>query len=284
VKARRVKKLDPRASLAENAARIVRVRVEELRSFVPDALDPEATRAQHDMRIAAKRLRYVLEAAGFTLGPPAATARRRARDLQDVLGELHDCDVMLPRVETHLAQMRRDDARAVRARAGDAPDLDPRLVTRAPHRTAYRGLEVLAVYLQARRELLFDRFRELWDEFERRRVFERLDRAARERIESARELRSASERAAKAAAELATAEQAERRAVERARRLDSSVPRRSGGSRVDQLAPVRGEAAPDDRAEGAAPAGDDGGTEEEVTPTDRHEDGDRAQVPRIEPA
>ena len=271
MKARRVKKLNPKGSLAENAARIVRVRIEELGSFVPAALDPGADRAQHDMRIAAKRLRYVLEAAGFTLGAPAATARRRARDLQDVLGELHDCDVMLPRVEEQLAEMRRDDARSVRARAADAPDLDPRLVTRAPHRTAYRGLEVLAVYLQARRDLLFDRFCEMWAELERKRVFERLDRAARERIESARELRSASERAARAAEELASAEQAERRAVERARRLDSSIPQRSGDEAATR-------AEPEAPAEAEAPAGD--GTHSE----DGHRDGDRAQVPGAERA
>jgi hypothetical protein len=264
VKARRVKKLDPRASLAENAARIVRVRIEELRSFMPDALDPDSPRAQHDMRIAAKRLRYVLEAAGFTLGAPAQNARRRARDLQDALGELHDCDVMLPRVEAHLAEMRRDDARAVRARAADAPDLDPRLVTRAPHRTAYRGLEVLAVYLQARRELLFDRFIEMWSELERRRVFERLDRAARERIESARELRAASERAASAASELAAAEAAERRAVERARRLDSSIPQRLGDPQ-----PSRADGGRETHTEDARSAS---------------HDGDRAQVPGAERA
>jgi hypothetical protein len=28
---------------------------------------------------------------GFCFGRPADTARRRARDLQDILGEIHDC-------------------------------------------------------------------------------------------------------------------------------------------------------------------------------------------------
>src|SRR5207253_3105702 len=84
----------------------VRVRLKEMRSFGPGALEPQGTGAQHDMRIAAKRLRYVLESTEFCLGRSAATARRRARDLQDLLGELHDCDVMLPRVEGHLAELR----------------------------------------------------------------------------------------------------------------------------------------------------------------------------------
>ena len=191
MKARRVKRLDPSTPLAENAARIVRVRLDELRSFAPRALQGREIQAQHDMRIAAKRLRYVLEATEFCFGKPAVTARRRARDLQDVLGEMHDCDVMLPRVERHIADLRAQDAEAVRKRAADAPDLDPRLVARAPHRTAYRGLDVLMIYIRARRELLFDRFRELWTKHEQRGTWERLDRAARKRIEDCRELRRA---------------------------------------------------------------------------------------------
>ena len=63
MKARKVKKLDPDGTLTGNAARIVEVRLRELRSFAPRALDPAEVDALHDMRIAAKRLRYVLEAA-----------------------------------------------------------------------------------------------------------------------------------------------------------------------------------------------------------------------------
>ena len=52
----------------------------------------------HDMRIAAKRLRYVLELVGFCFGEVGAEAQSRARELQEVLGEIHDCDVMLARI------------------------------------------------------------------------------------------------------------------------------------------------------------------------------------------
>jgi hypothetical protein len=185
VKARRVKKLDPKRPLSANAGRIVRVRLDEMRSFAPKALEPGATRKQHDMRIAAKRLRYVLEVTGFCFGRSADLARRRARDLQGILGELHDCDVTLPRVERHLAALRDADAESVRERAGDAEDLDPSLATRAPHRTSYRGLETLMVYLQARRQLLFERFRALWAEQERSGTWDRLELAAKERIDQA---------------------------------------------------------------------------------------------------
>ena len=88
----------------------------------------------------------------------------------------------------------------------------------APHRTAYRGLQVLAVNVQARRGLLFDRFVELWGELEDRRVWDRLERAIERELRDARQRRAAAERAAKAARELEQAERAEREAADRARR------------------------------------------------------------------
>jgi hypothetical protein len=223
VKARRVKKLDPTAPLAENAARIVRVRLDELRSFAPKAIDGRKVKAQHDMRIAAKRLRYVLEATEFCFGRPGQTARRRARDLQDVLGELHDCDVMLPRVREHLEELRSRDAEAIRARAGDAPDLDPRLVGRAPHRTAYRGLESLTAYVQARRALLFDRFRDLWRRQEEKGTWDRLERAAERELDRARQRRRALREAQRASEALAEAKRAEREALQRAQRATAEL-------------------------------------------------------------
>ena len=133
MKARRVKHLDPGHSLAENAERIVRVRLEELCDFVPAVLDPSSVRELHDMRIAAKRLRYALEVtADPCFGPYARTASKRAKELQDLLGEIHDCDVQLPRVEDLVDTLRDEDAAELRRRAGDAPDLDPALASRLP--------------------------------------------------------------------------------------------------------------------------------------------------------
>jgi len=94
-----------------------------LRSIAEGALDPGAAAVQHDMRIAAKRLRYVLEITGTCFGAEALAARQAARELQAVLGEIHDCDVMLPRAE---------------------------------------GIESLQTLLRTRRELLFRRFHDLW--------------------------------------------------------------------------------------------------------------------------
>jgi CHAD domain-containing protein len=99
MRAREVAGLDPSGSLQDNAARIVRTRLEELRGFAEGALTPEAAEAQHSMRIAAKRLRYVLELVGPCIGEEAKAARNAAKRLQSVLGDLHDCDLMLPKVE-----------------------------------------------------------------------------------------------------------------------------------------------------------------------------------------
>jgi uncharacterized protein YdaU (DUF1376 family) len=215
VKARTVKKLDPERPLGENAGRIVQVRLDEMLAFAPRALDGK-TKAQHDMRIAAKRLRYVLEVTGFCFGRPADTARRRARDLQDILGEIHDCDVMLPRVRDHLTELQRSDAKVVRERAGPAPDLDPRIAAQAPHRTAYRGLDVLAVYLEARRELLSDRFVVFWKRQEETGTWKRLERSVDGYLRRSREARrtaKAAERARKQAEAAArAAKQAEAQA------------------------------------------------------------------------
>jgi CHAD domain len=181
VKARKVRKVDPSGPLGENAAKIVRSRADELRSFAPEALEPGATKAQHDMRIAAKRLRYVLEVTEFCFGEAARTARRRARDLQDLLGEMHDCDVMLPRVQAEIERLRAEDARTVLLQAADADDLDPALVAHAPNRAVYRGLELLCVQLRARRALLFERFRQSWQAEVSKGTWAKLEQALDER-------------------------------------------------------------------------------------------------------
>ncbi len=110
MKARAVEGLDPSGPLRPNAARIVRTRLDELRAFAGRALAPDAGEAQHDMRIAAKRLRYALEIVGPCIGEEAKAARDAAKQLQSVLGDLHDCDLMLPKVESieSLAAILRD--------------------------------------------------------------------------------------------------------------------------------------------------------------------------------
>jgi CHAD domain-containing protein len=170
VKARRVKGLDPEGPLADNIQRIVAVRLDELWSFAPQVFDPAEVEALHDMRIAAKRLRYVLEVTAPCFGPYAKAAAKRAKELQDLLGEIHDCDVMVPRVLALIEQLRDEDVRAVLAGAGEAP-----------HGDAWRGLEALVVHFRARREQLFAEFLSTWTDLEREGFRARLEYAIGER-------------------------------------------------------------------------------------------------------
>jgi hypothetical protein len=181
VKARRVKGLDPDGTLADNAERIVRVRLAELCGFMPQAADPEEVVALHDMRIAAKRLRYILEVTGPCFGPYTKNATKLAKELQDLLGEIHDCDVQIPETAEFAERLQAADAAALRAAAGDADDLDPALLKQAPHARDHAGVAALHAHLRARRLLLFDRFLELWGDLERKGFRARLEYAVAER-------------------------------------------------------------------------------------------------------
>jgi hypothetical protein len=183
-----VKGLDPAASLADNAERIVRTRLDELYSFTPKALNPKRVKALHDMRIAAKRLRYVLEITSFCFGPYATTATKRAKELQDLLGEIHDCDELLPRVQAVQRELRDGDVDGLLDLGADADDLDPALGAKVRHADAYGGLEVLAVWSEARRTLLFERFLDRWKTLQRQAFRERLERALDDRVSEAESL------------------------------------------------------------------------------------------------
>ncbi len=181
MKARTVKKLDPAKPLADNAERIIRVRLDELTSFMPRAQDPAEVEALHDMRIAAKRLRYILEITAPCFGEYAQGAVRHVKELQDLLGEIHDCDVQIPEVQRHLAEaVDADVAHMARAGAG-AADLDAAVLASAPNQDAYAGLVGLIGYLHARREVLFARFLEVWTDLERKAFEARLRFAIEER-------------------------------------------------------------------------------------------------------
>jgi hypothetical protein len=167
VKARTVKGLDPDGPLAENMTRVIAVRLDELYSFIPAALDPAEVQQLHDMRIAAKRLRYLLELSEPLFGVDAKRAAKVVKGLQDLLGEIHDCDELMPLVDDHVARVREEDAAAVVASApAGAKDLDAALSKDAPNRGRYRGLELLLVHTRARRDLLHTRFTREWAKLE----------------------------------------------------------------------------------------------------------------------
>ena len=127
MKARKVKGLDPAAPLVDNARKIVATRVDELYSFDPHGDSDEL----HNMRIAAKRLRYVLELTAPALGDGAARGARQAKEIQTLLGDLYDCDEMLVLL------------------------------------SGERGLDPIVAHFSARRDRLHARFIRKWERLER---------------------------------------------------------------------------------------------------------------------
>ena len=149
MKARKVE-LDPDAPLGESLLAILSVRLDELFSFDADKPDD-----LHDMRIAAKRLRYILEAAEPAFGEPARRGMKTMEKLQDLLGEIHDCDELLPLIARHVEKLRAEDA--VAAAAGEP----------LPNRRKYRGLEAVRAHTLADRQRLHAKFARKWAKLER---------------------------------------------------------------------------------------------------------------------
>jgi CHAD domain-containing protein len=108
------------------------------------------------MRIAAKRLRYVLEVTAPCFGPYARKAIRHVKNIQALLGDVHDCDVALPEIRALLAECGEQDAAAP-------------------------GLRALAERTSARRERTFDEFRACWKALERNGFRARVQYAIEER-------------------------------------------------------------------------------------------------------
>jgi hypothetical protein len=150
MKASRVKGLRPGTRLGGAARRIAKQRVADLLQFDKAVRDPANVRELHDLRIAAKRLRYTLEVLGGVLGPAAAVVENEAR-------------VLAPRLRRELVQLTATDALAVAALSGGDPDLVAGALRAAPGRSVRHGVQALSVGIAARRTVLYERFLERWD-------------------------------------------------------------------------------------------------------------------------
>lgn len=113
-KPRPVTGLDPDRRLRPNARRILAVRIDEVYSYDGLVADPRNVTELHDMRIACKRLRYLLEIFAIAFREDLAPFIEEVRGLQDLLGEIHDCDVQVPMLEEHLAWLSDREGAAAR--------------------------------------------------------------------------------------------------------------------------------------------------------------------------
>lgn len=117
---RPVEGLDPDRGLRPNARRILAVRIDEVYAYDGLVADPSNVTDLHDMRIACKRLRYLLEIFGIAFASDLKPFTDEVAGLQDVLGDIHDCDVQIPMLEEHLAWLSGREAGAARRLVAEA--------------------------------------------------------------------------------------------------------------------------------------------------------------------
>jgi putative phosphoesterase len=156
------KKPDLRGRVAYAAGlAFVTNRVTALLKLEGAASDPLDRDGHHRMRIAAKRLRYTLEAFRPLFDDALDQEIGSLKEVQDLLGEMHDCDVWLATVEDldrKLCSEGQIDLAAVRA-----------------------GLEAVRDDRGRERDALYAKFVLRWSELHEKRYFERLP----ERFQSA---------------------------------------------------------------------------------------------------
>jgi CHAD domain-containing protein/CYTH domain-containing protein len=166
-------------SFAPVVAERLRAATSELGARLASATSPQHVEEAHEARIAAKRVRYLLEPVADAVDGAAAAVKQIKR-LQDVLGEMHDLDVLGATLAAALEHTAAEQARELSDRLlrGDdgsarpyvAPALggEPAGPARAPEPRAAEsrdprpGLVGLARRLRTRRDALYAEAAAAW--------------------------------------------------------------------------------------------------------------------------
>ncbi len=136
--------VNPQESLRSNAPLMLHTRLEELYQFAPYIADPGRVDELHNMRIAAKRLRYTLE-----IFAPCFTSKEferlssQVKSIQEQIGEIHDRDVRGPLLQAFLE-----------IHAKDRPEIRP-------------GLERLIQSQRSERAALYRKFVASWNKLQK---------------------------------------------------------------------------------------------------------------------
>lgn len=94
-KPQKITGLNPKHSFRENARTILPQKVEEVYTWEEFIRDPERREELHNMRISIKRLRYTMEFFAINYDKHFTDFIQTIIDLQDILGDVHDNDVVL---------------------------------------------------------------------------------------------------------------------------------------------------------------------------------------------
>jgi hypothetical protein len=165
-----VEGIDPDGSLEANARRILRVRVAEYYAFAPIVDQEFAIEALHDLRIAAKRLRYTLELFRSVFGEAGERNIGRVKAIQEALGNLHDTDVRIELVSQELLQLAAEQLDEMGRTLATAPEPVHRAIVtsalRPPPDDPRRGLYALLSRQHLERHEHYAAFHTLWRQFE----------------------------------------------------------------------------------------------------------------------
>jgi len=157
------------ATLRQRAAKQARAHLRALLALEPCVRRPARIEDHHAMRIAAKRLRYIMELYRSVYGDALAPAIKAARGVQGRLGEIHDCDVWVAWLPRFLHKERRRTIKHF----GDA----------RPLRQIEPGIRYLRENRRRRRAKKFREFAAFWAKLRRKRVWEQLEDALRGKID-----------------------------------------------------------------------------------------------------
>ena len=97
----------PNKNLRDNARVVVPIMVQDFLSHKTRVLGhPRLKYELHKMRLAGKTLRYAMEVFEPAFGHEFGSCLEEVKELLDTMGNIHDCDVNVPRLQAHLREVR----------------------------------------------------------------------------------------------------------------------------------------------------------------------------------
>ena len=163
------------------ASYTIDLRLYEMQAFVPYLATPDHVTELHEMRIAAKRLRYTLEIFAAPFAEQTAFAENytfaltQVKAVQEALGNLHDADVLVPRLARFAAHQ------ITTAYTKDEASVGVHRVDLA----GIEGLVALCRAIAAERDAVYRQLVKDWRKVEQESIFETLRHNLQQTIEQA---------------------------------------------------------------------------------------------------
>ncbi|HEU5432540.1 MAG TPA: CHAD domain-containing protein [Thermomicrobiales bacterium] len=161
----------PKGAVAANARHLLAARMAEFYALTPAVDAGGPAERLHDLRIAAKRLRYTLELFPSVAGELGERQMERLKVIQDQLGELRDHDARIALIVDELGQVNAEATAWLDAAFAHAPEPEVGAIVQTALEPAdgdpRRGLIALLGREHARRQAAWIAFRASWEQFAR---------------------------------------------------------------------------------------------------------------------